>query len=155
MESLSKRLIGSKGKLLVTQGDVPKGPYTIVYGIIKHVDHPRTVERWHSRTYKSSIRYVPSELRDVSVPTQPILYCGPVLSKDKTSIQKLLKDLEFEHYTGNYAFYSKSCKTPINPIIHMGLPNFKQDYVARVYIEERMKDILWPPEKVSPRDLGF
>ena len=145
MESLSKRLIGSKGKLLVAQGDVPKGPYTIVYGTITHVDHPRTVEKWYPRIYRRSDHCIPSELRDIQFPTQPRVHCDPVPVNDKTSVQKLLKELEFEHYTGDYAFYSEPCKTVIFPIIHLGLPNFKQDYVARVYIEEGKKDILWPP----------
>ena len=154
MESLSKRLIGSKGKLLVAQGHVPKGPYTIVPGIIIHVEHPRTIPpRWYEKTNKSSDRYVPSVMRDVKFPKEPIVHCNPV--DDTTGTQKLLKELEFEDYRGEYAFYSKPCKTQIFPIIHTGLSGFKQDYVARVYTEERYKEIVWPPEKVSlSRDLN-
>lgn len=150
--SLSKKLIGSKGKFLAAQGHVTEGPYTIGFGEIYHVEFPRPVETWapayRYRDPQRNLNHsIPSKMSDVPVPVKPMVYCRPV--DDVTSIQKLLKDLGFEHHTDQYHIHREKCVTPINPVNHQGIPGFEQDYVARVYVEEGAMDILWSSEKAS------
>lgn len=149
MQSLSNRLIRSEGKFLAAQGHITAGPYTIGFGIIDYVEFPRAVETWvpayrYSR-HRNLDHSIPSKMSDIPVPAKPLVYCRPV--DDVTSIQNLLKNLGFEHYNDQYHIHREKCVTPINPVNHQDIPDFKQDYVARVYVDEETMDILWPLEK--------
>ncbi len=150
MESLSKRLIGSNGKILAVQGHVPDGPYTICFGIIDYVDHPRTVEGYapayrYSNRYQNLTQSIPSRLRNIPEPARPMIYCKPV--DNVTSVQKLLEELGFEHLKNQFHFHKEKCKTPVNPVNHQGIDDFKQDYVARIYPEEKRMGIIWSVDK--------
>ena len=138
-------LVHAKDQLLVTQGHVSKGPYTIVYGYIKDVDTRIFADEWVPKTFKNSNHYVPSKLEAKWDKPQPIVHCDPVFINEKPDIKKLLRELEFKHYKeGEYAFYSELHQTPIYPIIHMGLSDFKQDHVYVVYPKQREKEKIWP-----------
>jgi len=138
-------LVHAKDQLLVAQGHVSKGSYTIVYGYIKDIEPRILADKWVPKTFKNSNHYVPSKLEAKWDKSQPIVHLDPVPINDKANIMELLRKLGFKHYKeGEYAFYSEPRSTPIYPIIHMGLPDFKQDYVKVVYPKERIGKLVWP-----------
>ena len=157
-QSLSKRLEGSKSALFAVQGDVSEGRRTIVPGIVEYVEHPEIITTQvpayrYGHWYKNITHPAPIVFKDVKEPSVPLVNFKPV--EDVTSIQKLLESLGLQDYTGRFHFYPEERKTRINPINHQGIPGFKQDYVARIYLELGKWSIIWPPEKASPsRDLN-
>jgi hypothetical protein len=161
MGGLSKRLEDSVGTLFAVQGDIPIGRRVIVPGFVEHVESPKTVLvlepafRYHQE-YRNITHPAPHVFKDVKEPVVPIITFTPVY--DQTRIQNLLEGIGFEDCTDQYNFYLKKRRSRISPINHQGIYGFKQEYVARIYLEEgKLKkwEIIWPPEKGSPsRDLN-